>query len=158
MKRYWVIGGIYTDTNFNQIAEGGKEERIGPFADYDAAKCAWQKRAWETVDHANARFRIEEEGAEMCFWVVGGPYCDTSFSEPAAGGGEEWHGPFDTYETAKVEWSRQSWSNVDDAMCRYRIEKLAQGERPQTASAAMEASPKGKSGKAATSKSATGQR
>jgi hypothetical protein len=163
MKRYWVIGGIYTDTNFNQILDGGKEERIGPFPDYDAAKTAWQKRAWETVDHANARFRIEEEGAEMCFWVVGGPYCDTSFSEPAAGGGEEWHGPFDSYETAKVEWSRQSWSNVDDAMCRYRIEKLAQGEHPQgmhpnTGHANLGAAPKGKSDKAATSKSATGQR
>jgi len=130
MKRFWVVGGVYTDTNFNRIAEG-KEERIGPFADYAAAKAAWQKRAWETVDHANARFRIEEEGGELCYWVVGGPYCDTSFAEPAHGGGEEWYGPFDDYESAKIEWSRHAWSSVDDAMCRYRIEKLARGEHPR---------------------------
>src|SRR3954464_9789309 len=59
MKRFWVVGGIYADTGFDRIAEGGKEERIGPFPDYAAAKAAWQKRAWETVDNANARFRIE---------------------------------------------------------------------------------------------------
>ncbi len=46
------------------------------------------------MDSANARFRIEEEGGEPCFWVVGGSYCDTKFDEPAAGGGEEWYGPF----------------------------------------------------------------
>jgi hypothetical protein len=83
------------------------------------------------VDHANARFRIEEEGGEPCYWVVGGPYCDTKFDEPADGGGEEWYGPFDDYSAAKIEWSRRAWSTVDDAMCRYRIEKLVRGERPQ---------------------------
>jgi len=131
MKRFWVVGGVYKDTNFDCMAEGGREERIGPFQDYAAAKAAWQKRAWETVDHANARFRIEEEGGEPCFWVVGGPYCDTKFDEPAAGGGEEWYGPFDDYNAAKIEWSRRAWSTVDDAMCRYRIEKLVKGERPR---------------------------
>jgi len=138
MKRFWVVGGHYADTGFDRIAEG-KEERIGPFSDYAAAKAAWQKRAWETVDNANARFRIEEEGGEPCYWVVGGSYCDTKFDEPAAGGGEEWYGPFDDYNAAKTEWSRRSWSNVDDAMCRYRIEKLAQGERPQAGSAKVKA-------------------
>lgn len=131
MKRYWVVGGIYADTGFDRIAEGGKEERIGPFGDYAAAKAAWQKRAWETVDNANARFRIEEEGGEPCYWVVGGPYCDTHFNEPAAGGGEEWYGPFEDYAAAKMEWSRRAWSTVDDAMCRYRIERLVKGERAQ---------------------------
>lgn len=132
MKRFWVVGGVYKDTNFDGMVDGGKEERIGPFADYAAAKAAWQKRAWETVDQANARFRIEEDGSEPCYWVVGGPYSDTRFNEPAAGGGEEWHGPFDDYAAAKIEWSRRAWSTVDDAMCRYRIEKLAKGEHPKT--------------------------
>lgn len=135
MKRYWVVGGVYADTNFDRMAEGHKEERIGPFPNHDAAKAAWQKRAWESVDNANARFRIEEEGGELCYWVVGGPYCDTHFAEPAAGGGEEWYGPFDDYNTAKMEWSRRAWSTVDDAMCRYRIEKLVKGERGELAEA-----------------------
>ena len=111
MKRFWVVGGVYKDTNFDCMAEGYKEERVGPFRDYAAAKAAWQKRAWETVDHANARFRIEEEGGDPCYWVVGGPYCDTRFDEPAAGGGEEWYGPFDDYNAAKIEWSRRAWSS-----------------------------------------------
>ena len=134
MKRFWVVGGTYADTGFDRMSEGGREERIGPFTDYAAAKAAWQKRAWETVDNANARFRIEEEGGDPCYWVVGGPYCDTKFNEPAAGGGEEWHGPFEDYNAAKTEWSRRAWSTVDDAMCRYRIEKLVKGEHPQTQS------------------------
>ena len=100
MTRFWVIGGSYADTNFDRIQDGGKEERIGPFATYDEAKAAWQRRAWETVDQAHARFRIEEEGGDICFWVVGGPYCDTTFTEPAPGGGEQWFGPFDSYDDA----------------------------------------------------------
>ena len=157
MKRFWVVGGIYADTGFDRISEGGKEERIGPFQDYAAAKAAWQKRAWETVDNANARFRIEEEGGEPCFWVVGGSYCDTKFDEPAVGGGEEWYGPFDDYNAAKTEWSRRSWSNVDDAMCRYRIEKLVRGERPQSRVAGGQATekrpaPDGRQAKAAGSR------
>lgn len=132
MRRFWVVGGDYADTNFDRIQGGSAEERIGPFATYEEAKVAWQKRAWETVDHAHARYRIEEEGGEICYWVVGGPYCDTTFTEPAPGGGEQWFGPFDSYDDAKTAWSRHAWSTVDDAMCRYRIEKLAKGQHPKS--------------------------
>ena len=130
-SRFWVVGGLYADTNFNRIQGGGKEERYGPFKSYEEAKSEWQRRAWQTVDEANARFRIEEEGEESAYWVVGCPYADTTFKEPAAGGGEQWFGPFDNYESAKIEWSRRAWSSVDDAMSRYRIEKLAIGDRPR---------------------------
>ena len=67
--------------------------------------------------------------------VLGGwrAYANSKFNEPAVGGGEEWHGPFKSYDDAKIEWSRLAWSTVDDAMCRYRIEKLAYGERPRKA-------------------------
>jgi len=129
-KRYWVIGGVYADSSFERIAGGGAEERIGPFASYEEARAAWQRHAWATVDEANARYRIEEEGADLRYWVIGGPYCDTSFSTPAAGGGEEWHGPFVTYDEAKAEWSRLSWAHVDDAMCRYRIEGMPVEAKP----------------------------
>ena len=37
MGRYWVVGGEYRDTGFVEPA-GGSEQRLGPFADYDAAK------------------------------------------------------------------------------------------------------------------------
>jgi hypothetical protein len=133
MKRFWVVGGLYADTNFNRLQDGGQEHRHGPFSSYEDAKAEWQRRAWETVDQANARFRIEEEGTGTCYWVVGCPYADTTFTEPAAGGGEQWFGPFDDYDSAKIEWSRRAWSSVDDAMSRYRIEKLAAGDRPSKA-------------------------
>lgn len=135
MKKYWVVGGVYADTNFDRLQEGHREQRIGPFASYEDAKGEWQRQAWGSVDNAHARFRIEEESADPWFWVVGGPYVDQHFTEPAAGGGEEWHGPYHTYEEAKTEWSRLAWSTVDDASCRYRIERLAQGERPRARSA-----------------------
>lgn len=131
MKQFWVIGGIYADTYFEKPAPGSQIGKWGPFHTYEEAKAAWQKKAWESVDQANARFTItEEDGGETHFWVVGGPYQDTSFREPAIGGGEEWHGPFISYEEAKKEWSRLSWAHVDDALCRYRIEKLSKGAHP----------------------------
>lgn len=131
MARYWVVGGEYTDTSFTK-AVGGVEARIGPFGSYDDAKAAWQQKAWETVDSANHRYRIEEEnGGESHFWVVGGSYTDTHFEVPTDGG-ESWHGPFDSYEDAKAEWQRLSWASVDDALSRYRIEKRS-GARPAQA-------------------------
>jgi Domain of unknown function (DUF4170) len=125
MARYWVVGGEYADTSFERIAGGGPEERIGPFERYDDAKAAWQARAWATVDNAHARYRIEEDGSDLAYWVVGGRYQDTQFGEPADPGGERWLGPFASYEAAKAEWARLAWQTVDDALVRYRIERRA---------------------------------
>ena len=63
MSRYWVIGGEYADTAFRKLAAGKAEERIGPFDSYEAAKAAWQGRAWATVDSANTRYRIVKEAS-----------------------------------------------------------------------------------------------
>jgi hypothetical protein len=62
MPRYWIVGGEYADTSFRRIAGGGKEERIGPFDSYGAAKTEWQQRAWASVDNAHVRYRIVKEG------------------------------------------------------------------------------------------------
>jgi hypothetical protein len=125
MSRYWVVGGEYADTTFERLAGGKPEERIGPFESYDAAKAVWQARAWATVDNAQVRYRIEEEGSDRRYWVVGCTYKDTRFCEPADPAGERWHGPFDSYDAAKAEWSRLAWSSVDDAHARFRIERRA---------------------------------
>jgi hypothetical protein len=122
MSRYWVIGGEYADTAFEQIAGGAEEERIGPFESYEAAKAEWRARAWGSVDSAHARYRIEEEAANPSHWVVGGHYTDTHFREPADPAGEAWSGPFATYDAAKTEWARLAWMTADDALARYRIE------------------------------------
>ena len=123
MTHYWVVGGEYADTTFERTAAGGPEERIGPFDNYDAAKAVWQARAWATVDNARARYRIEEDGSDLRYWVVGCSYKDTRFCEPADKQGERWYGPFESYESAKAEWNRLAWSTVDDAHARFRIER-----------------------------------
>jgi len=56
---YWVVGGIYTDTSFKTIANGGQEVRIGPFASLEDAKIEWKARAMSSVDDACARYRID---------------------------------------------------------------------------------------------------
>ncbi len=60
-KRFWVLGGEYTDTGFRDLAPGTTEERHGPFETYKLAHDEWQARAWATVDSATKRYRIVEE-------------------------------------------------------------------------------------------------
>jgi uncharacterized protein DUF4170 len=63
MARYWVVGGEYSDTRFEELAPGTTAERYGPFSSYDEAYRVWQARARATVDDALVRFRILEEGS-----------------------------------------------------------------------------------------------
>jgi Mg2+/Co2+ transporter CorC len=121
--RYWVVGGIYTDTSFTKVADGVKETRLGPFDDYDQAKAVWRAKAMETVDDAHARFSIEKESHDE-FWVIGGVYTDTNFHKLANGGEEIRTGPFQSYEAAQNEWKSRSMAAIDDAYARFRIEKL----------------------------------
>ncbi len=58
MTRFWVVGGIYTDTDFRTVAGDSREELIGPFDAYDDAVREWRRRAWATVDNCHARYRI----------------------------------------------------------------------------------------------------
>ncbi|UUX48247.1 DUF4170 domain-containing protein [Nisaea acidiphila] len=121
---FWVIGGEYTDTSFTHIKGGDAETKIGPFPDYETAKSVWGKLAWEHVDDAHTRYRIWDDGSEQ-FWVVGGTYKSTDFSETVDGSPENRIGPFESYEAAKAEWQKRAWESVDDAHTRYRIEKVS---------------------------------
>ncbi len=128
MKRYWVVGGEYTDTSFHEIAEGGSELRFGPFSDAEAAEAEWARRSWPSVDSCNIRYRIVEEAGEpfpLQYWVVGGEYADTSFHAIAGGGAETWIGPFAKPEDAAAVWSKQSWAAVDNCNVRFRIVEAA---------------------------------
>lgn len=120
---YWVIGGEYTDTSFTTIRNGDAETKVGPFADYEAAKAEWGRLAWAHVDDAHVRYRIIHEEAEQ-FWVVGGVYTSTNFTEIADGGEEQRFGPYESYEEAKAAWQRKAWESVDDAHVRFRIERV----------------------------------
>lgn len=121
---YWVIGGEYTDTSFTVIKGGDAEQKIGPFPDYDTAKSIWGKLAWQHVDDAHVRYRILHEDATE-FWVVGGVYKSTDFTETADGSPEEKIGPYLDYEEAKAAWQKKAWESVDDAHSRWRIEKIS---------------------------------
>lgn len=54
------------------------------------------------------------------YYVVGGEYADTEFTQIAAGHKEERFGPFDEHE-AHVCWRALTGKSVDNAMCRYFI-------------------------------------
>lgn len=54
------------------------------------------------------------------FYVVGGEYADTSFTQPAPGTELETHGPF-TEEEAHAFWRRITGQTVDNAMVRYVV-------------------------------------
>lgn len=56
------------------------------------------------------------------FFVVGGEYADTSFTEPAAGTTLERHGPFEETEARNL-WRSLTGKTVDNAMVRYDIRK-----------------------------------
>ncbi len=58
-RAYWVVGGEYTDTGFDRLADGKAEERHGPFSDYRGAQAEWQRLSWKHIDDAHVRYRID---------------------------------------------------------------------------------------------------
>ena len=60
--RFWVVGGEYTDTSFNELVSGS-ERVMGPYSDRDAALVAWRRGAAETRGDCYARFTVAEEPA-----------------------------------------------------------------------------------------------
>ena len=61
-SKFWVVGGKYTDTDFNELVRGS-ERVMGPYADRDAALVAWRRVAEETRSDFYARFGVAEEPA-----------------------------------------------------------------------------------------------
>ena len=59
-QAFWVVGGIYTDTSFTVTADGGPEERHGPFETHAEAEAEWRAMAMATIDDAYARYRIDK--------------------------------------------------------------------------------------------------
>ena len=55
---YWVVGGIYKNTDFNTLEVGCELEKFGPFNSYDEAKQMWDEKSWEKVDNCYARYII----------------------------------------------------------------------------------------------------
>jgi hypothetical protein len=59
-NEYWVIGGEYTDTDFQEL-KAGTEERLGPYASYEAAERVWKQKSMSAIDDAYVRYRIDQE-------------------------------------------------------------------------------------------------
>ena len=55
---YWVVGGTYKDTNFEELQKGSELERYGPYNSYNEAKKEWDRLSWLNVDNCNTRYII----------------------------------------------------------------------------------------------------
>lgn len=60
-QRFWVVGGEYTDSRFEDVIEG-TEKMFGPFPSRDSALQVWRKVAEETRSLCMARFVVVGEG------------------------------------------------------------------------------------------------
>lgn len=61
-RRFWIIGGEYTDTRFDRLVDGTQQVE-GPFPCRDSALRAWRRLADETRANAHARYVLAEEPA-----------------------------------------------------------------------------------------------
>lgn len=121
MTKFYVVGGEYADTSFSSIIEGKAEEVYGPFGEREAHDF-WRSITGKTVDNAMVRYRIRPDEAlpGRSYYVVGGEYADTSFTQIAAGKEIEVYGPF-TRQEARDFWRSITGKTVDSAMTRYDI-------------------------------------
>lgn len=55
--QYWVIGGSFENLDFANWSDA--TDTFGPYMTYAEAEKKWQQLAWQTVDDATARYRIE---------------------------------------------------------------------------------------------------
>lgn len=56
-RRYWVIGGRYSDCRFKEL-EPGTEVVCGPFSDETSARTAWQRLTFRDRGVATDRYSI----------------------------------------------------------------------------------------------------
>lgn len=56
--KYWVIGGLYTDTDFKTLVDGTELEEYGPFDTHNEAEDEGQARSKRKVDLCYCCYRI----------------------------------------------------------------------------------------------------
>lgn len=61
-NRFWIVGGEYRDTSFDEIV-GGTQRLTGPFPSYEAALAQWRRIATESRCDACTRYTIAQETA-----------------------------------------------------------------------------------------------
>jgi hypothetical protein len=55
-QQFWVIGGEFRDTSFNEMIE--EAQAFGPFPSYDTALQLWKERSQATRPLAHVRYTI----------------------------------------------------------------------------------------------------
>ena len=122
-QNFYVVGGEYADTSFEQIVDGGEPEVHGPFPERQA-KEFWRSITGKTIDNAMVRYvlKAEDEINGKVYWVVGGEYADTKFKKLAAGYDLEVFGPYEKWEALGF-WRGITSKSVDNALVRYDIRK-----------------------------------
>ena len=120
-QKFFVVGGEYADTSFEQIVDGKDPEVYGPFPQREA-KEFWRSITGKTIDNAMVRYVLKaaEEIDSKIYWVVGGEYADTTFTMIAKGKELESYGPFQNREALGF-WRGITSKTVDDALVRYDI-------------------------------------
>tara|TARA_X000000368_G_scaffold358499_1_gene301395 strand:+ start:9803 stop:10039 length:237 start_codon:yes stop_codon:yes gene_type:complete len=59
-ERFWIVGGEYVDTRFEQLIEQTRQV-LGPFSCYQQARKTWRELAEATRSNCTARFSIARE-------------------------------------------------------------------------------------------------
>ena len=125
-KVFYVVGGEYVDTTFQQLAPGQTETNLGPFTEKEALD-AWRNLTSKSVDNAHVRYfvRHDSDHSSGNWLVVGGEYADTGFKKLAKGAVLSVLGPFQR-DQAMDKWREMTGKTIDSAVTRFEI--IGQGE------------------------------
>ena len=120
-KAFYVVGGEYVDTTFQQLAPGQTEVKLGPFAEREALD-VWRSMTSKSVDNALIRYFVRQVANVVSdHWlVVGGEYADTGFNKLAKGAVLDVQGPFNRNQ-AMDKWRELTGKTIDSAVTRYEI-------------------------------------
>jgi len=58
---YFVVGGLYKNTSFDEFVDDSKKEKYGPFESSEKAREVWDHYSWKNVDDCFIRYTIIKE-------------------------------------------------------------------------------------------------
>jgi hypothetical protein len=121
-KAFYVVGGEFADTTFQNIGPGKTEERYGPFNEKEALD-VWRSLTGRTVDNALIRYFVKQDETQVAaktWYVVGGEYSDTHFQTLSPNAKLQVYGPFARQE-AMDYWRNMTGKTIDSAVTRFEI-------------------------------------
>ena len=64
--KWWVVGGAYTNTTFENLAPGKKLEEYGPFDTEKEANIKWNEVSMQHIDECYTRYEVQVEFQIEC--------------------------------------------------------------------------------------------